>query len=509
MAPRSSGLLLHLSSLPGPYGIGDLGPQAYYFANFLRDTRQSLWQVLPFVPVGDGYSPYASPSTFAGNPLFISPERLVDDRLLDAQDLTDTPAFPAAAVDFARVIPFRHGLLRKAFERFEAGTSAVDPAAVDAFCRAHAYWLDDYALFQALKHAHGEVSWVDWPAPLAKRDPDALAEARQTHAREIRRHKFWQFLFFTQWQALKAYCNERSIQLFGDLPIYVAHDSADVWAHPDLFHLDAEGRPTVVAGVPPDYFSETGQRWGNPIYRWDVMQQNGYRWWTRRLAHTLRLVDRVRLDHFRGFAGYWEIPADEETAIHGRWVDGPGAALFTAVKDELGKLPLIAEDLGLITPDVTALMDQFDLPGMAVIQFAFGGDPDHSYLPHNYRRNLVAYTGTHDNDTIVGWWEAQQREGDATAEGAYARRYLGRNGHPEPVHWAFVRLLSASVADLVVFPVQDLLGLGRDARMNTPGLGSGNWTWRFTWDQVGEAVARRLRTLTETYGRAPAARPGA
>jgi 4-alpha-glucanotransferase len=497
---RASGILLHLTSLPGAHGMGDLGPNAYRFADFLERAGQSVWQVLPLVPVGLGNSPYASPSTFANNPLLISPERLRETGLLREDDFTEERgSFPDDHVDFGRVVPYRRRLLERAFERFEQGESELDRAAFEAFCEARSDWLDDYVLFMTLREAHGETRWTEWPRPLAQRKPKALARARRKHARTIRMHKFWQFLFDRQWTALKRYCNRRGIRIFGDLPIYVAHDSADVWAHPDLFHLNDDGHPTVVAGVPPDYFSETGQRWGNPIYRWDLMKERGYRWWTRRLRSILRQTDLVRLDHFRAFEAYWEIPAGEETAVAGHWRDGPGAAFFKAMRDALGALPVVAEDLGTITPEVTALMNEFDLPGMAVLQFAFdSGKPDSTYLPHRFEQNLAAYTGTHDNNTLAGWWnEVTQNRPEAHR---FARRYLDFDGRAP--HWAAIRALMRSVARLAVFPMQDVLGLDSEARMNVPGRSSANWRWRLRPDQLERTDADRLRRLAATYGRA-------
>jgi len=505
---RSSGLLLHLTSLPSPFGIGDLGPAAYRFADVLAGAAQRVWQMLPVVPVAHSYSPYASPSTFAGSPLLISPERLVDDGLLHPDDVADLPAFPIHFVDFERVIPHKRRLLERAFDRFEAHAVPWMHDAFDAFCRAEAHWLDDYALFMALKEAHGDVLWTEWPDPLSHRDPDALDRARTDHARAIRQHQCWQFLFDRQWTALRAYCHHQRLTILGDVPIYVAHDSADVWAHPDLFYLDDARNPTVVAGVPPDYFSETGQRWGNPLYRWDLMQHDGFAWWTRRLQKALSLFDMIRLDHFRGFAAYWEVPADEETAINGRWVDGPGASLFEHLHAALGDLPILAENLGIITDDVTALIHQFDFPGMAVLQFAFGGGRTSVHLPHNYTRHLVAYTGTHDNDTLVGWWTqaAHTRTAEAVRrERAYALQYLNLDlDDIQTLNWRCIRLLMASVAALVVTPVQDVLGLGSRARMNTPGTETGNWAWRLLPDQLDRLAgepAFRLRALTDIYGR--------
>jgi 4-alpha-glucanotransferase len=500
---RNSGILLHLTSLPGPYGIGDFGTPAYQFADFLAESGQSIWQVLPVVPAGYGESPYASPSTFAGNPLLISPERMHADGLLTDADLADVPSFPADHVDFPAVTAFKGELLRKAYERFLAGRSALHPGDFEVFCRRHADWLDDYALFGTIKAEEGGVEWTDWAGPLAMRDEEALAAFRASHRAEIDMRRFWQFLFDRQWTALKAYCNERDIRIFGDLPIYVAQDSADVWSSPHLFHLDDGGRATVVAGVPPDYFSETGQRWGNPIYRWEAMERTGYDWWTRRMARILEQVDLVRMDHFRGFEAYWEVPASEETAVNGRWVKGPGAELFDALTQKLGPLPVIAENLGVITEGVTDLMTRFGYPGMAILEFAFDGGSDNIFLPHNYGVDLVAYTGTHDNDTFVGWWTDTQSTQDASAieEGRrHCREYLDA-GEGNDIHWKAIRSLMASVARTVVVPMQDVLGLGSEARLNTPGVAAGNWGWRLPPHPTAPATTKRLRSLTTLYGR--------
>ncbi|MFQ5571428.1 MAG: 4-alpha-glucanotransferase [Rhodothermales bacterium] len=503
--PRSSGLLLHLTSLPSIHGIGDLGPSAYRFADSLAEAHQRIWQMLPVVPVGYGYSPYASPSTFAGNPMLLSPDLLLEQGLLLADDLAGKPDFPNHYVDFARVYPYKTKLLQRAFDRFEEKAASQERAAFAAFCKANDHWLPDYALFMALKDAHRSVAWIEWPAPLAQRDPDALNAARNEYEYDIRKHTFWQFLFEQQWSALRAYCRQRSIRILGDLPIYVAHDSADVWANPHLFYLDDTGNPTVVAGVPPDYFSETGQRWGNPLYRWDMMQENHFSWWTQRLEKALTLFDIIRLDHFRAFAAYWEVPAEEKTAINGRWVDAPGTEFFVQIEARLGRLPLLAENLGVITDDVTALMERFDFPGMAVLQFAFDTDADSEFLPHNYSKNLAAYPGTHDNDTLIGWWTNNQSTLDAEAVArarAYALQYLNLDPDDvQQIHWRCIRLLMGSVAHLVVTPVQDVLGLGSHARMNTPGTVSDNWGWRLLPDQLTDEHLARLRTLTQLYGR--------
>ena len=494
---RTSGLLCHVTSLPSPYGVGDLGPGAERFVRALAAAGQGVWQVLPLVPTGLGDSPYASPSTFALNPSLVSPERLLADGLLAEADLADAPAFPDDHVDFGAVAPFKERLLAAAFERFEAEGRAELRRAFETFAAREADWLDDYALFVALKEAHDGAPWAEWPAALAAREPDALRTARGVHARRIERARFAQFVLDRKWAAVRAEAERAGVEILGDLPIYVALDSADVWADRALFDLDADGRPTAVAGVPPDYFSETGQRWGNPLYRWETMRDNGFAWWRRRLRRTLALVDRVRLDHFRGFEAYWAVPAEEETAIHGAWVEGPGDALFEAFEAEFGApLPILAEDLGLITDEVRQLMARHDLPGMAVLQFAFG-DPDSDYLPHRYRRRLAAYTGTHDNDTFAGWWE----DGASADEAAFATRYLGLDATTEPAHRAAVCAVWASVADLAVVPVQDVLGLGSEARMNTPGAEAGNWGWRMTPAQLDALPLDWLRSLSETYGR--------
>lgn len=505
LSKRSSGILLHISSLPGPFGIGDLGSHAYQFADYLAEAGQRYWQVLPLVPVGYGYSPYASPSTFAGNPLFISPERLVSDHLLSPADLTPPTAFPKERVAYEQVIPYKKALLRKAFLAFEAGHSAVSADAFNHFCSTEAGWLHDYALYQSLKAAHDERPWTEWDPAFAGRHPDALATAEETHAESIRMHKFWQFLFLRQWNALRSYCHSKGIYIIGDLPIYVAHDSADVWSKPHLFHLNEHGHPIVVAGVPPDYFSETGQLWGNPIYRWADMESNGYVWWTQRFSSIFKQVDVVRLDHFRGFEAFWEVPASEKTAINGNWREGPGASLFSAIKENLGKLPVIAEDLGVITQGVRDLMQRFEFPGMAVMQFAFDGDANSSFLPHNYHPNLVAYSGTHDNDTVLGWWNNANSTLDAEAverSRAFARTYLALNESRESnLHWVFIQTLLGSVANTVVIPLQDILGLGSEGRINIPGTSSGNWDWRYTGGALDQHTAKHLRDLCTVYGR--------
>lgn len=502
---RESGILLHVTSLPSPYGIGDLGPSAYEFADFLAGAGQGLWQMLPVVPAGHGYSPYSSPSTFAGSPMLLSPDLLLKEGLLSSEDLGSVPTFPLEWVDFQKAIPFKQDLLMRAFAAFEAGRGAITRAEFDAFREKHAAWLADYALFETLKEANGGVEWTEWPKALAGRQAKAMAAARAEHARAIEMQEFWQFLFARQWSALKTYCNERGVRIFGDLPIYVAQDSADVWAEPHLFHLDKAGRAKVVAGVPPDYFSETGQRWGNPIYRWDVMRKNDYAWWRRRMARILELVDVVRLDHFRGFEAYWEVPASEPTAVKGRWVKGPGEDLFESLTRQLGELPVVAENLGVITEGVTNLMARFGYPGMAIFQFAFDTDASNEFLPHNYVPSLAAYTGTHDNDTFVGWWTDTQTTLDAEVVArakSYCREYLQLGHHGErEIHWHAIRAVMGSVAALAVFPLQDVLGYGADARMNVPGKSSGNWGWRFAPGVLRAEHGQRLRYLARVYGR--------
>jgi 4-alpha-glucanotransferase len=504
---RASGILLHPTSFPGKFGIGDLGPAAYRFVDFLADTQQGIWQVLPLGPTGYGDSPYQCFSAFAGNPLLVSPEKLVESGDLSPEDcVSDLPPSPERQVDFGRVIPYKSTLLKKAAENFRLHASAERAEEYKLFCRQNASWLDNYALYIALKEAQaGKAVWNQWDREIAARQPGAVAYWEEHLASEIAVQKYIQHQFFQQWSALKNYCHARGIQIMGDIPIFVAHDSADVWARPELFHLDADGNPSVQAGVPPDYFSAMGQLWGNPLYRWDTLAETGYEWWIERFRSTLRLVDIIRLDHFRGFEACWVIPAGEKTAIKGAWVKGPGAELFEAVQKSLGDLPIVAETLGVITPQVTALRERFGFPGMGILQFAFGTDPQApEFKPHNYPRNFVVYTGTHDNDTTLGWWAS--RGGDSTrtsanirAERKFARKYLGTNGRE--MNWVLIRTILASVADIAIVPLQDILGLGSEARMNLPARASGNWQWRFTADQLTPEMAARLREMVQMYDR--------
>ena len=490
--PRSSGVLLHPTSLPGRYGLGSFGAEARHFVDALAQAHQSFWQVLPLGPTSYGDSPYQSFSAFAGNPLLIDPEILVTEGLLTPADLADVPDFPAEAVDYGWVIPYRTGLLRRAFERLQPGSALEER--VLAFRDREAGWLTDYARFMALKDEHGGQAWGEWSPELRGRDPGAIARADERLAEAIAFHAFVQFLFAEQYGALKHYAKERGICLVGDLPIFVAYDSADAWANPDLFYLDSDGHPTVVAGVPPDYFSATGQLWGNPLYRWERHAETGYAWWIARLKKAYELYDLVRIDHFRGFEAYWEVPAEEETAINGRWVKGPGMALFDALRAALGELPVIAEDLGVITPEVEALRDGAGLPGMRILQFAFGGSADNAYLPHNFVPHTVVYTGTHDNDTTRGWFEAAEPEARA-----HALTYL--KGTPETITGDMIRLAMASVANLAVVPMQDWLDLGPEARMNVPGRASGNWAWRMGAKDLSRDLVAQMAELTDLFGR--------
>ncbi|MCF8209339.1 MAG: 4-alpha-glucanotransferase [Rhodoferax sp.] len=493
---RSAGVLLHVTSLPGPHGIGDFGPDAFQFVDWLARTGQRLWQILPTTPIGPGDSPYQSVSAFAGSPLMVSLQPLVMDGWLDAIDLPDT-GFDAHHVDFARVVPWRLLHLRRAHRGFLALGSADDQVAFSAWCQRQADWVDDYALFMALETAHGGQAWWLWSAELVHRVPAALEAARLKYADEV---SFWQFVqwcFDVQLSALKSYANARDVSIMGDLPIFVAHHSADCWARPDLYELDAQFQPTVVAGVPPDDLGPLGQRWGNPLYRWDRMAAENYAWWTARARRALEQTDLFRIDHFRGFAAYWEIPASSPNAVDGRWLKGPGKPLFDAIERALGRLPIIAEDLGFITQDVFDLRDACGFPGMKILQFAFGEDATHDYLPHNFPHYCVVYTGTHDNDTSQGWWHAaKQRERD------FAGSYLAAGSHD--IHWAMIRAASNSVANVVIVPLQDVLGLDGSQRMNTPGtLGGKNWTWRFTWSALGSEPTRVLGLMTAASGRGP------
>ena len=487
---------MHPTSLPGPFGIGDLGSGATRWVDFLCATGTKLWQILPLGPTGYADSPYQCFSALAGNPYLISPELLLEDGLLTKKDLANGPDFSANKVDYAAVIPWKVSLLQKSYQRHKREKILVDEFA--AFWAEHDFWLEDFALFMAMKQAHELRPWVEWPEALRDRQPQAIAAFRDANRGGIiEQHAFDQFLFFRQWTALKDYANGKGIQIVGDIPIYVAHDSSDVWSNRVLFHLQKNGQPTVVAGVPPDYFSETGQLWGNPIYKWDLHAKQDFSWWKQRIEGVLQQVDYIRLDHFRGFAGYWAVPFGEKTAINGQWLPGPGEPIFHALREHLGELPLIAEDLGVITPDVTALRMKFNLPGMKIFQFGLEGGNDDPFTPHNYEENCVAYTGTHDNDTSAGWYA------NATPEHqGFARYYLGlqEDCSPAEVAWQMIIRLWESPSNFTIAPMQDLLGLGTEARMNYPGTTAGNWQWRMGADAITnklEEVMKKLNQRTE------------
>jgi 4-alpha-glucanotransferase len=495
-------VLLHPTSLPGRHGIGDLGAEAHAFVDFLGATGQRYWQMLPVGPTGYGNSPYQSHSSFAGNPLLIDLGTLAERGWLTPEVCRDHPRLPVDRVDFDAVAAHKHGVLRLAFEGYQRQGK---DAQLDDFKNANRAWLDDYVFYQALKDAHGGLPWFQWEPELVARDPSACTGWRERLAGGIGYHEFVQFVFELQWQALRAACREKGVMLIGDLPIFVAHDSADVWARPELFYLDERGQPLVVAGVPPDYFSETGQLWGNPLYRWEAHAADDYTWWVERLRFLLGRVDIVRIDHFRGFEAYWEIPAGAATAGSGRWVSGPARGFFEALRRRLGSLPLIAEDLGMITPAVEALRDEFGLPGMRVLQFGFGPDPGaDKELPHRFVHHCIAYTGTHDNDTTKGWFTATdvattQSPEEIAAERAFALRYLDTTG--DEIHWDMIRLLFGSIADTVIVPLQDILGLDSRARMNLPGRAEGNWTWRFQEGRLDRRAQERLAQKTAIYSR--------
>jgi 4-alpha-glucanotransferase len=495
--PRSSGILLHPTSLPGPYGSGDFGAGAYHFVDWLVSAGQKMWQILPLGGIGPGNSPYMSSSAFAGNVLLVDLDDLRAQGWLADAELLPDPAFNEQKVDYGAVYAYRMDKLRSAAKRFFA--TGHHHAEFEAFCTTEQSWLDDYALFMALAEKFSWQDWGRWEPGLARREKKALDKATTRQANAIRFWKFCQWCFFRQWRKLKQYANERGIQIIGDIPIFIAYQSAEAWARPDLFELGEDLLPQVVAGVPPDYFSATGQRWGNPLYRWQAHEQEGYAWWIKRLKKKIELVDIVRIDHFRGFAGYWEIPAAEQTAINGRWMPGPGEKLFSAIQHELGALPIIAEDLGIITPDVVALLDKFDLPGMRILQFAFGNGPENPYLPHNFKHNTVVYGGTHDNDTARGWFNAANMR-----ERAFACKYLNTDG--AEIHLDLIRAAAQSVADIAIHSFQDVLGLDSEHRMNLPGQAEGFWEWRFTWEQVLPTHAENLYEISALYGRCAADR---
>jgi 4-alpha-glucanotransferase len=491
LGTRRSGVLLHPTSLPGPHGCGDFGPAAYHFVDWLVKAGQSLWQMLPLNPVGPGHSPYQSVSSFAGSPLLVDLDSMVERGWLRWEP---DPGYERRRCDYERLTPRRMARLRTAWQGFAQTAMPAERDEFAAFCAQHRHWLDDYALFMTLDGLHGNP-WNLWPPQYAQRQPEALQQLREAQASDIEFWCFVQWQFMAQWQGLRKYANQCGVYLIGDAPIFVAHHSADVWANASQYLLDSAGSPTVVAGVPPDYFSPTGQRWGNPLYHWPAMQADGYAWWRARLAHQLACVDVLRLDHFRGFEAYWEVPAQEVNAVVGQWRPGPGKDLFDALTQALGPLPLIAEDLGLITQAVNDLRLQYGFPGMRILQFAFGDSAGNPYLPHNYPPQTVAYTGTHDNNTSVGWWQAMERP-----EREASLRYLGPEA-ATAIHWAMMRAVSQSVASTVIHPFADVLGLDASHRMNVPGQSHGCWEWRFDWSQVGDATAAQLAQISRAHGR--------
>ena len=498
MEKRVSGILLHITSLPNSFGIGDFGPEAYRFVDFLAQAKQSYWQILPLNPIdpASGSSPYHSISAFAYSPLFISPELMVKESLLHNSDLKPLPHFLQGKVDYPSVIAYKRKLFHRAFERFQARKKEEEYA---QFCAENAYWVDDFALFVALKdHLQGKI-WNDWPHEIRDRDPEAIQTLKMKLYPVIERVKFLQYLFIQQWAALRDYCHQKGIRIIGDMPIYVGYDSVDCWTHPDLFKLDREKRLYAVAGVPPGLFSATGQLWGNPLYRWDVLQQRGYDWWIQRMKHNLKTFDLVRIDHFRGFVGYWEVPAAEDSALNGRWIEAPAFDFFHHLEERFPGLPIIAEDLGTITPDVRKVMEHFGFPGMKVLLFAFGEDnPMNPYLPHNYKKNCVVYTGTHDNNTARGWFDKEARPDEKRR----LFHYLGHEVSEQDIHWELIKLAMISVANTVIIPMQDVLGLGPEARMNRPATTTGNWQWRLLPEQLSSSLTEKLGKVTEVYERA-------
>ena len=498
MERRGSGILLHITSLPSPYGIGDLGPGAYRFANFLTETNQSFWQILPLSMTCTDYgnSPYSSFSAFAGNPLLISPELMMEDGMLLKSDIEGQPAFPNEKVNYNYVTKYKDKILGIAFEKNKERLKKNHE--FERFCSENSYWLDDYAMFIALKKHFKGVEWSKWPEDLRDRRKGAIKEWGKKLRVMISKKKFFQYIFFKQWNLLKNYCNSKNIHIIGDVPIYVNYDSSDVWSNPEVFKLDEERKPIFVTGVPPDYFSSTGQLWGHPVYNWDVLKETRYSWWIKRIKHNLKFFHMFRLDHFRGFVGYWQIQANEKFAIKGKWVKAPAKDFFNTLFKHFTHLPIIAEDLGVITPDVREVMNLFKFPGMRVLLFAFNeGLPTNPFAPHNYIKNCVVYTGTHDNNTIKGWFKKETSLEDRKR----LSEYIGRNVSEKTIHWEFIRLAMSSVADMVIIPMQDILGLGEKSRMNLPASSRGNWKWRLTPERLSPALRQRLSEVTKIYGR--------
>ncbi|UCD84110.1 MAG: 4-alpha-glucanotransferase [Deltaproteobacteria bacterium] len=496
MNKRGSGILLHITSLPSPFGIGDLGPWAYRFVDFLARSRQSFWQILPLNPTDllSGNNPYSSPSAFAGNTLLISPELMSREGFLTKDEIETIPHFPQEVVDYDKVSEYKTRLFSRAFERFKKRKNKD----YRGFCARNSYWLNDFTLFLAIKEYFKGQVWKEWPVPVRERKIPVLRKLKQELRDKIEQEKFLQYVFSRQWSALKSYGNRKGIRIVGDIAIYVNYDSADVWANPEIFKLDQKRRPVVVSGVPPDYFSATGQLWGNPIYRWKKIKETGYSWWVQRIRHNLKLFDISRIDHFRGLVAYWEVRAGEKTAINGKWIRGPGKDFFKALLEEMPSLPIIAEDLGIITQEVRDTMAYFGFPGMKVLLFAFGNDdPRHPYLPHNHEANCVVYTGTHDNNTVRGWFEDEASEDEKRR----VFRYLDRELSVNEIHWEFVKLAHGSPANTAIIPMQDILGLGKEARMNIPATVRGNYLWRLIPEQLTPSLAERLSEITEFYSR--------
>jgi 4-alpha-glucanotransferase len=494
---RCSGILLHPTSLPGPFGIGEINEAAYRWIDFLVEAKQTVWQILPLGPTGYGNSPYSTSSVFAGNPLLIDIARLAFEGCLDVKVLQNAPRFPDDHVDFNKVINWKLQLLRECYSNFKTNATTTAHDAFEQFCRKYdEMWLDEFATYMAIKNHFSEEAWYNWPIPLRTRQRDALRQIKTELQEQINAEKFIQFQFFKQWYGLKNYANQKGIQIIGDIPIYVNYDSAEVWAAQEMFLLDKKGNPKEVAGVPPDYFSPTGQLWGNPLYDWTRMKKNGYQWWISRIKMMLNTVDIIRIDHFRGFESFWAVPFGAKTAENGKWRKGPGKDFFKTLLKKLGDIPIIVEDLGFITPEVKALRDAFDFPGMKILQFAFGSGPDEDFLPHNYDKHCIVYTGSHDNDTTIGWFQKA-----APHEKEYCLAYLG--GIHKNIAWDLIRLGSSSTALMSIFPLQDILSLGSEARMNTPGKAEGNWSWRLTGEQLKPAHAQKLAEITHIYGRIP------
>ncbi len=491
---RKSGILMHPTSLPGPYGIGTLGKEASEFIDFLYDAGQKLWQICPLGPTGYGDSPYQSFSAFAGNPLLIDFSKLIDEGLLSSKDVDKTGKFDEDLVDFGRVIENKYEVLRKSYLNFFGNKNEISDPAFTAFCRRESFWLDDFSIFMTLKNLHKGESWSNWQKEYKYKIPGDIKSFREKSMDGIRFYKFLQYIFYKQWQELKKYANGRNITIIGDIPLFVAFDSSDAWSHPEYFHFNRQLQPVKVAGVPPDYFSKTGQLWGNPVYNWGMMKKDGFKWWIRRIKNNMEMYDMVRIDHFRGFAAYWAVPYGEATAVNGKWEKAPGNELFKILEKTFGKLPFIAEDLGVITPDVVEMREKYKLPGMKVLQFAFDSGPGNPYLPHNYNMDSVVYTGTHDNDTIKGWFDSV-----GPNVKSFIRNYIG--GDIDDIAWILIRLAWSSCSAFAITPLQDILGLGSAGRMNIPGTASGNWRWRFRKRDISKDLSKRLALLSGLFSR--------